>query len=168
MQGISQIQVGVDAVQDRLILRIATAANEEIRVFVTRRFLREIWPPLAQACQILNPPSAAAAGEKAVAGGSQGSFEESFSVDNPIYPLGSTPLLASEMVLEPIEPGGCRMTLREARERSFSFNLDGDLAQAICAMLRAGADKAGWDLKLDYAATQATTAPASTPVQTLH
>ena len=44
---ITQLQVANDSVQDRLILRIATQANEEIRVFITRRFLRELWPHLA-------------------------------------------------------------------------------------------------------------------------
>jgi hypothetical protein len=33
-------------VQDRLVLRIGTGADEEIRVFFTRRFLRELCPHL--------------------------------------------------------------------------------------------------------------------------
>jgi len=43
---IRQIQVAGDALQDRLVLRIGTGADEEIRVFFTRRFLRELWPHL--------------------------------------------------------------------------------------------------------------------------
>ena len=43
---IHQLQIAFDAVQDRLVLRVATTANEEIRAHLTRRFVREIWPHL--------------------------------------------------------------------------------------------------------------------------
>ena len=43
---ISQLQVASDSVQDRLALRIATEANEEFRIHLKRRFLRELLPHL--------------------------------------------------------------------------------------------------------------------------
>ncbi len=39
---IRQIQVARDALQDRLTLRISSQADEEFRVWLTRRFLREL------------------------------------------------------------------------------------------------------------------------------
>lgn len=128
---IRQLQVAHDAVQDRLLLRIATQSREEIRVFLTRRFLRELWP--------------ASPGESGNA-----TFSEPFAEDNPTYPLGSAPLLASEATIDPLADGGCKLTLREGRERSINLNLTPDLLQALCAMLRATAGKAGWDLPLAY------------------
>ena len=44
---IRQLQIANDHLQDRLILRIATQADEEYRIWFTRRFLRELWPHLA-------------------------------------------------------------------------------------------------------------------------
>lgn len=166
---IHQLQVANDSVQDRLLLRVGTGSNEEIRVHFTRRFLRELWPGLTtmlaghlQARPTLSKP--AADGQAAPA-----SFDQPFRADNPIYPLGSNPLLASEAVLEPAGDGQARLTLREGRERSFNLNLNAELLQALCAMLRAASEQARWDLPLDYGppATVAPTAPA-TPKKLLH
>lgn len=164
---IRQLQVACDPVQDRLVLRVNTPANEEIRVYLTRRFLREIWPHLArmlsghlQAAPLPARPDEADDGANDGAGddGSnalppQPSFDAPFTEDNPSYPLGAMPLLASEATLEPAGPDLARLTLREARERSLNLNLNHELLQALCAMLRATSAQAGWDLALDYAAT---------------
>lgn len=146
---VRQLQVANDSVQDRLVLRIATEGNEEIRIFLTRRFLREIWPHLRRALleQLDAPPPFAAHGE---AGGEPASFEPAFREDNPRYPLGSKPLLASEATFEKTGEEQLRVSFREARERSFSLNLNPELLQALCAMLRAAAEQAHWDLALDY------------------
>ena len=147
---ISQLQVANDKVQDRLVLRIATQSNEEIRVFLTRRFLRELWPHLTAmlsghlAARPL-PPNAPTTTPEPPA-----TFEQPFRDDNPRYPLGSTPLLASEATLEAVGEGQGRLVLREGRERSFNLNLNAELLQALCAMLRASSEQAGWDMSLDY------------------
>jgi tRNA 5-methylaminomethyl-2-thiouridine biosynthesis bifunctional protein len=41
---IRQLQVACDHLQDRLLLRVATQADEEYRIWLTRRFLRDLWP----------------------------------------------------------------------------------------------------------------------------
>lgn len=147
---ISQLQVAHDVVEDRLILRVATQANEEFRVFITRRFLRELWPSLtsllsgALASAPKPPPGSAAA--PAPASG----FEQPFREENPNYPLGSRPLLASEAKFEGLGEGLARLTFREGRERSFNLNCNGELLQVLCTMLRSASDKAAWNLALDY------------------
>ena len=159
MQG-RQRQVVHDSVQDRLVLRIATQANEEIRVFLTRRYLREIWPHLAAMLAGRPgavPPQMAAAEACRDAADPDATFAQPFREDNPVYPLGNNPLLATEATFEAAENGGCRLTLRERRERCVALNLDAGLLQALCSMLRAGAGKGGWDLALDYS-------PATVPM----
>ena len=158
-----QLQVANDSVQDRLVLRVATANNEEFRVYLTRRFLREIWPHLSnmlaghlKAAQLASAPPRPP--EEAP------TFEQPFKEDNPNYPLGSTPLLASEAVLEAAGDGAARLTLREGRERSLNLNLNSELLQALCAMLRAANTQAGWDLVLEYGTPPAI---AGTPVKSL-
>ena len=162
---VRQLQVANDSVQDRLILRIGTTANEEIRVYFTRRFLREVWPHLTAmlAGHLAAKPSITTnAQPKPV--GEISSFEHPFQDDNPTYPLGATPLLASEATLEAADEGQARLTLREGRERSFNLNLNGELLQALCAMLRAANTQAGWDLVLEYGTPPAI---AGTPVKSL-
>lgn len=149
---IRQVQVSNDSFQDRLVLRIATEANEEIRVFFTRRFLRELWPHLAaMLAGHLQPPlpsplNVATATDAAT----PIDFAQAYSNENPTYPLGAKPLLASEATLEATGEGLARLILREGRERSFNLNLNHELLQALCAMLRAASEQSHWDLALDY------------------
>lgn len=146
-----QIQVANDSIQDRLVLRVGTEANEEFRIYITRRFLREIWPHLTAmlnghlftSVEQAPPVAAEPSGEPA-------SFDQPFRAKNPTYPLGSTPLLASEATMEAVAEGEARLILREGRERSFTLKLDAELLQALCAMLRAASEQANWDLALDY------------------
>ncbi len=146
---IRQLQIANDHLQDRLVLRVATQADEEYRVWLTRRFLRELWPHLAGLLGKLTTPAPAMA-EMEVAG--QASFEQPFGDNNATYPLGSSPLLTSEIKFDSLSDGNFSLTFREGRERSFQLGLTPDLLHALCAMLRAGAEQAQWDLALDYAA----------------
>lgn len=191
---VRQIQVTNDSIQDRLILRIGTSNNEEIRVFLTRRFLRDIWPHMASMLTgHLAAPSVIPSGEPADQALDQSGtesdanseaklatpmstppdaestrFDQAFHDDNPTYPLGATPLLATEAILEASGDGSASLTLREARERSFKLSLNAELLQALCAMLRAANEHAEWNLALDYSppakttsALVASTAPAN-------
>jgi hypothetical protein len=160
---IRQLQVANDKIQDRLVLRIATQENEEIRVFFTRRFLSELWPFLV--AMLLEHLSIQAAENDDLAdeinAGEVASFEKPFVSDNPYFPLGSMPLLASEAALEATAPGMARLLLREGRERSFNMNLNAELMQALCTMLREGSEQSGWELELGYGETISTTSTSS-------
>ena len=148
---IRQLQIAHDALQDRLILRVSTQADEEFRVWLTRRFLRELWPYLARLLGQADD-SASLPGEiNAIAAPS--GFEQVFQDDKATYPLGSTPLLTSEIKCDSLADGSFHLTFREGRERSFELGLTPDLLQAFCAMLRAGAEQAHWDLALEEAAS---------------
>lgn len=146
-----QIQVANDSIQDRLVLRVGTEANEEFRIYITRRFLREIWPHLTA---MLNGHLGTCAEQAplvaAESTGGPANFDQPFHAKNPTYPLGSTPLLASEATVEAVAEGEARLILREGRERSFTLKLHAELLQALCAMLRAASEQANWDLVLDY------------------
>lgn len=147
---ISQLQVANDSVQDRLVLRIATSANEEIRTYFTRRFLRQLWPHFTAMLGGHLAQRPAMAPEPDSAPQKPSTFDQPFVDNNPNYPLGCAPLLASEATLEPAGDGVARLILREGRERSFNLSLNADLLQALCAMLRAASEQAQWNLTLDY------------------
>lgn len=149
---IRQLQVACDHLQDRLLLRVATQADEEVRIWLTRRFLRDLWPHLAGLLGQQPAPLPLAA-EAAPAG--TASFEQPFRDDKATYPLGATPLLTSEIKFDTMSDGSFNLTFREGRERSFLLPLTPDLLQMLCAMLRAGAEQAQWNLALDYATPEA-------------
>ncbi len=148
---IRQLQIAHDAVQDRLVLRVSTQADEEFRVWLTRRVLRELWPHLAR---LLGPANdrAALPGEIAAWPAPSG-LTPVLPDDKVSYPLGATPLLISEIQCDSLADGSFQLTFREGRERSFELGLTPDLLQAFCAMLRTAAEQAHWDLALDHAAS---------------
>lgn len=159
---IRQLQVACDHLQDRLLLRVATQADEEVRIWLTRRFLRDLWPHLAglldQQPAPLAPLAAATDALPAEAPPIEApSFEQAFRDDKATYPLGATPLLTSEIKFDTMSDGSFNLTFREGRERSFLLPLTPDLLQMLCAMLRAGAEQAQWNLALDYAEPAAVT-----------
>lgn len=144
---IRQLQIAHDTVQDRLVLRLATTDDEEYRAWLTRRFVRTLWPHLAK--RMAEP----AVPITEVPASDGGSFEQAFQEDHATYPLGSTPLLVSEVKVDVLADGGVDLTFREGRERHFQLGLPPDLLQTFCAMLRAGAEAADWNLTLDYLAS---------------
>lgn len=150
---IRQLQVACDHLQDRLLLRVATQADEEYRIWLTRRFLRDLWPHLAKLLGQQSVPMAVTAEAPPA---EAASFEQAFRDDNATYPLGAMPLLTSEVKVDSLSDGSFNLTFREGRERSFLLALTPDLLQMLCAMLRAGAEQAQWNLALDYAAPEAT------------
>ena len=162
---ITQIQISGDAIQDRLLLRILTAQNEEIRVWLTRRFVKTIWPHLP--LTLYAPPPTSATQAETV----MGSFDEPYQENSPVFPLGSQPLLVSEASFER-QPETLRLSLREARERSCQIVLDAHLLTAFRAMLCASAEQLEWQLPLREekpANTDETFVPASTsPSKQLH
>ncbi len=162
---IRQLQIANDHLQDRLILRVATQADEEYRIWLTRRFLRELWPHLASLVG-KQPTPVPVVGETPVVAAT--SFEQPFIDQNATYPLGSTPLLTNEVKFDTLSDGSFHLTFREGRERSFQLGLTPDLLQALCAMLRAGAEHAQWNLALDYTAAAASPAPATGQHSRLH
>lgn len=163
---IRQLQIAHDALQDRLILRVSTQADEEFRVWLTRRFLRELWPHLTKL--LVQPQNSIPLAPGAEAMPALPSFEQPFLDDKATYPLGSNPLLTSEIKVDTLADGSFHLTFREGRERSFDLGLTPDLLQALCAMLRAAADQAQWSLDMAYATPAATQASAGKIAPHLH
>ncbi|MBU1364957.1 MAG: hypothetical protein KKE51_14165 [Gammaproteobacteria bacterium] len=162
---IRQLQVACDQVQDRLLLRISSQDDEEYRIWLTRRFLRELWPHLSRLAgkQVAATPIVGEApADEAV------NFDQAFSEENATFPLGSTPLLCSELKVDTLNDGTFNLTFREGRERSFQLAVNADLLQTLCAMLRAGAEHAQWNLVLDGVPATSSTTPRSERLSRLH
>lgn len=142
-----QLQITNDGIQDRLILRVGTQANEEFRAYITRRFLREIWPHLSAMLAGHLANSQAPALDTVIAETTD--YDRPFHDEGVSFPLGSSPLLISEATLEPCGEGSARLTLREGRERSINLDFNNELLQVFCTMLRAANQHAEWGLELN-------------------
>jgi len=160
---IHQLQVAYETLPDRLLLRVSTRAGEEYLAYLTRRFMRQLWPTLAPLAKA-EPARADTAAPR-----SPGRFDQAYEPPaNLSHPLGREPLLVGEARIDRDPSGQVVLILREHRQRSMSLTLNDALVQALCAMLRAGVSAADWNLDLDGTAAGAPAATASSPAGTLH
>jgi len=149
---IQQLQISFDAREDRLLLRIATEEREEIRVALTRRLVKVLWPHLVR---MLDGHLAGVEDDVAISeepsspSPASGRFDAPYDEDKLSHPLGIEPVLAMESRLQAIEGPACRIMLGEVRARKVSFECDRELLLALCTMIRATIARADWDLDLD-------------------
>lgn len=155
-----QMQVSVDQYQDRLILRFSVGETDEYRAFVTRRLLRDLWPILMSG---LGSEAAPEPMDKAQASQPPQDFSQDFNNPDATYPLGAKPLLVGEASLQAAPNHQYSLVLKEPRERSFSVTLDRNILHTLCAMLKAAAEGAQWDLPLAFVSAK-TAAHSADPV----
>ena len=128
-------------------MRISTAAGEELRFWLTRRFTRALWPVLLQAAS----PQAREAvlsfrHEHAVSGAD---FRHPFRADPaPALPLGEAPVLLSRVQLK-AGPGGCTvLCLHPRQDRGVEIGLTTELLHSLTRLLAETVRRADWDVAL--------------------
>lgn len=152
-----QMQVSVDHYQDRLVIRISVGETDEYRAFITRRLLRDLWPILMSG---LGNEAVVETVQKPETDQPAQDFSQDFTNPNATFPLGSKPLLVGEATLQAAPNNTYSLILREPRERNFTITLDRSLLHTLCAMLKAGAEGAQWDLSLEFVSAKPLISPA--------
>lgn len=152
---VNQLHLSFVAPQDRLLLRLATARSE-IRLWITRRFVKDLWPVLLDALQT---DPALAGHTDPQARGEVLSFQHEQAIQDTEFtngyrappetrPLTQQPLLLTRASQEPVDPEHTRLTLITARDRSFQLTLDRKTIHSLCKLITDCVEKAGWDLDL--------------------
>ena len=171
---IHQMQVAFDAAEDRLLLRFSTKAGEEFRLFLTRRFVRLLWPELTRALELAVAIKAPAADarrelvafehEKAVR---ESDFSRGFDEPAPAaprrFPLGEAPYNAVNGRVRAEGPGKFCLTLNPAKGAGIELAVDDRLMHSLCRLIESAARKAEWDLPMF--ANDTGPATAQTPAQ---
>ena len=164
---IHQLQVAFDAVEDRLLFRLTTTAQEEFRIFLTRRFVRALWPMLVKAIEskiAVKAPAAEARREvlafeheKAVRETDfKTPFREPAAEAPRQFPLGAAPYLAVKGNVR-LEGGAFKLALNPAEGQGIEIGLDDRLMHSLCRLIEQAACSAEWDLP--YFAPPAPAAP---------
>src|SRR3954464_12764865 len=101
-----QLKVDYDAEQDRLLMQVATSEGVEVRLFLTRRFVKLLWPLLVKLAEEASPrirtqanPEARKAllgieHEQAV---SKADFSQPYDDSTRATPLGADPVLLARI-----------------------------------------------------------------------
>ncbi|MEO5362825.1 MAG: hypothetical protein H7838_04290 [Magnetococcus sp. DMHC-8] len=162
-QRIHQVQVVFSPEEDRLQLKINTQGQTEFRFWLTRRFVKRLWPGLRQAMETqartdmaapVDPMGRAAmlqfAHQQAV---SNTDFATQYQDAPCATPLGPLPILVTRARIEPREQGGYLIGFHPQSSYGIEVAMDPKLLHSFCKLLTDAVGKADWDLTLSLSTT---------------
>lgn len=166
---IHQMQVRYDPGADRLLWQLRTFGGELFAIWLTRRVLRALWPPLQE--QVTRAGMAALSPHAHVMPEAlemlgqvarerplpSAQFDKPFDSTPVAQPLGTEPLLPVTLKMTPPHPHGpLVLEMQEAAGRRLTVQLSDDLATALVRLTEQALAEADWGL-----ATTGTHAPAA-------
>ena len=153
------MQLRYQPAADRLLWQLRTTSGDLYAVWLTRRMVRLLWPPMAKLvthagiAQTLPHATvlpeaqamlAQAVRDRPLPGAS---FAEPFDNRPTAQPLGADPLLPDAIDLGPGDGGqGLKLQLREDGGRRLAMQLSADLATALLRLLEQALAAADWGL----------------------
>ena len=152
-----QLKLDYIAEQDRLLLRLSTDAGMEVRLWLTRRALRLLWPLLLQMLRDspelsrqANPQARDALlglqHEQALA---RANFADAFEEAPRDMPLGAEPILVAQLRTGKDERGNHVLGLLPQQGSGIDLTLDAMLLHSLCRLLRDAVSGTDWDIALD-------------------
>jgi hypothetical protein len=159
-----QLKVDYVAEQDRILILIAASDAVELRMWMTRRFVKLLWPLLVKLAEDASPkiktqpnPEARRAllgleHEQAV---SRADFSRPFEEMSRTMPLGEAPLLLARIQTGTSRDGQPVLAMHPAEGQGVTLTLDPVLLHSMCRLLQAAVTKSDWDMELRLPGTEA-------------
>lgn len=169
-QKIHQMQILFVPVEDRLMLRLRTTDGAELRLWLTRRYVKLLWQVLQQ--MLGSTPSASGAEvaprtreaelsfqhEQALA---KMDFATPYQEIPPVQqPLGGAPVLVAKIQVKPGPEKTQLLCMHPEQGHGVEIALDSIWLHSFCKILIGAVKRSGWDLDLriaDYSAPVSTT-----------
>ncbi len=155
---LDQIKIDYDHEQDRILMLISTQEGVEVRAWLTRRFVKMLWPLLVKQAEEASPrirtqpdPEARKAllgleHEQAVA---KADFSKPYdATQQRAKPLGDAPLLLARVRTGHDRKGHPVVALHPAEGQGLTLTLDPVLLHSVCRLLQAAVKKSDWDVEL--------------------
>jgi len=151
-----QIRIDYHPAHDRLLLRVNTDDRAELRFWLTRRFVKGLWPALVKvaesvgAAQSQPDPTVRKAvlafeHEKAVR---QADFATPYEAPTNL-PLGSEPLLVTRLRAHPDGRGNALIAMHPAQGRGMDLAMDAMLLHSFTRLLQDAVGRTDWDVRLE-------------------
>ena len=164
MSRISQIQLRYLPVEDRILLRLNTTAQAELRFWITRRFAHELVGELDKllldtaseeyTAQDQNQQQAPDK-QKAVmsfqhqAAVQQANLSQPFKQEARHFPMGQQPLLLNKAVGSRTEKGIAMLSLQPPQGKGIDLTLQPQLLHSVCKLLNDALKASDWGIRLD-------------------
>ncbi len=143
--------------QDRLLLRVSTDDRIEVRLWLTRRATRLLWPLLLQ--MLRATPELARQGNPQARDALLGlqheqalvraNFDDAFEEVAREMPLGAEPILVAQLRAARDTQGNHVLGLLPQQGQGIDLTLDNILLHSLCKLLRDAVSKSDWDIALD-------------------
>jgi hypothetical protein len=151
--------------QDRLLLRVSTDNQIEVRLWLTRRALRLLWPLLVEMARtspevaLQSNPEArdAIVGMQHEQALRQADFAKPFEEAPRAMPLGSEPILVAHMQVNKDNSGIHVLGLLPQQGQGIHLTLDNTLLHSFCKLVQNAVARADWDIVLQLPALQSAT-----------
>ena len=157
--GIQQISASYEPEQDRIMLRLRTANNAEIRCWITRRYLRLLWGVLLDLARgfagggtVVDPLH-----QDYLADFAHGNALANADFATPFqegvdFPLGAEPFLAGKITLKPRSDALRTLVIEPLKGPGVELNLNEGLTHMLARLLLNATLTADWDLglRLDF------------------
>jgi hypothetical protein len=163
-----QLKVDYNAEQDRLLMLIAASDAVELRMWLTRRFVKLLWPLLVKLAEEASPrirtqanPEARQAllGIEHQQAVQKADFSKAYEAKPRNMPLGEEPLLLGRIQTGHDRKGQPVLAMHPAEGQGVTLTLDAVLLHSVCRLLQAAVKKSGWDMELKLPGSDA--APAA-------
>lgn len=179
---IRQVSLTYHQEQDRVLVRINTAQAEELRLWFTRRLVIGLWPALNRAVTQASELAAAAEGRPAphdaAARRALSTFERDTALSKANFaapyeaaqetalPLGTEPLLVSEVRMSPQASGALQISFQEklpgvTPPRGFQVELKGALIHGFTHLLEQAIAAAQWRAPMPGGQAEPDTGPGA-------
>ncbi len=152
-----QIKIDYVSEQDRLLMQLATSEEMEVRVWMTRRFVKLLWPLLVKLAEEANPrirtqpdPEARRAllGLEHEQAMSRADFSKPYDDSVRAMPLGDEPLLLARIQTGHDPSGQPLVAMHPVDGQGVTLTLDSVLLHSVCRLLQAAVTKSDWDMEL--------------------
>ena len=152
---------------DRLLLRVSTDNQLEVRLWLTRRALRLLWPLLVkmvrsspEIARQSNPQARnALVGMQHEQALSRADFAKPFEEGPREMPLGAEPILVVNIRASKDGEGNQVLGLLPQQGQGIHLTLDDTLLHSFCKLLQSAVAKSDWNLVLELPALQSMMVP---------
>jgi hypothetical protein len=162
-----QLKVDYEPENDRLLMLVSTSENVEVRLWLTRRFVKLLWPLLVRLAEETSPrirtqahPEARQAllgleHENAVA---KADFSKPYAQSERSTPLGEAPLLLARIQTGRDRSGQPVVALHPSEGQGITLTFDSVLLHSVCRLVQAAVKKSDWDMELKLPGVEAAAA----------
>ena len=155
---ITQLQITFNPEHDRLLFRVNGSDHSEIRTWLTRRLVKQLWPSLMQLFSTKiaqDVPTANDDARRMVLGMQheaslgKADFSQPYRAEATQFPLGQEPFVASKMTMSVLPKSMYLLSMYPAQGQGVDLRLNDTLLHGLCRMLQKGCKEAEWALSLE-------------------